>query len=151
MINGDPPTLGPNAGRKARKIGSARARRCFRRARACPLHREGANSTVNDRHLGNVGFKCKACEKQFSVTSGTLFSSRKLPMRDYLLAIAIFVNGAKGVSALRLSRDLDCQYKTAFVLAHKLREAMASEHKSKVLRGHHCISRHLHAYAGGMA
>ena len=55
MINGDRPTLGPNAGRKARKIGSARARRCFRCARACPLHRKGANSTVNDRHLGNVG------------------------------------------------------------------------------------------------
>jgi hypothetical protein len=46
---------------------------------------------------------------------------------DYLLAIAIFVNGAKGHSALQLSRDLDCQYKTAFVLAHKLREAMGSE------------------------
>lgn len=43
--------------------------------------------------------------------------------RDYLLAIAIFVNGAKGHSALQLSRDLGCQYKTAFVLAHELREA----------------------------
>jgi len=37
------------------------------------------------------------------------------------------VNGDKGHSALQLSRDLDCQYKTAFVLAHKLREAMGSE------------------------
>ena len=64
---------------------------------------------------------------QFSVTSGTIFASRKLPIRDYLLAIAIFVNGAKGHSALQLSRDLDCQYKTAFVLAHKLREAMAAD------------------------
>src|SRR5687767_7502132 len=81
-------------------------------------------------------FKCKGCLHQFSVTSGTLFSSRKLPMRDYLMAIAIFVNGAKGVSALQLSRDLGVQYKTAFVLAHKLREAMAAEHKGKVLRGH---------------
>ena len=43
-----------------------------------------------------------------------------------LAAIVIFVNGAKGIAALQLSRDLDCQYKTAFVLAHKLREAMAS-------------------------
>src|SRR5262249_37428669 len=43
------------------------------------------------------------------------------------LAIAIFVNGAKGHAALHLSRDLDVQYKTAFVLAHKLREAMGSE------------------------
>ena len=30
MINGNRPTLGPNAGRKARKVDSARARRCFR-------------------------------------------------------------------------------------------------------------------------
>jgi transposase-like protein len=68
----------------------------------------------------------KGCGKQFSVTSGTLFASRKRPIRDYLLAIAIFVNGAKGHSALQLSRDLNCQYKTAFVLAHKLREAVGA-------------------------
>ncbi len=72
-------------------------------------------------------WRCKGCNRQFSVTSGTMFHSRKLAIRDYLAAIAIFVNGAKGHSALQLSRDLDCQYKTAFVLAHKLREAMGSE------------------------
>lgn len=54
-------------------------------------------------------YKCKGCSHQFSVTSGTIFASRKLPIRDYLLAIAIFVNGAKGHSALQLSRDLDVQ------------------------------------------
>ncbi len=37
------------------------------------------------------------------------------------------MNGAKGHSALQLSRDLDCQYKTAFVLSHKIREALAAE------------------------
>ena len=72
-------------------------------------------------------FKCKACLRQFSLTSGTLFHSRKLPIRDYLLAIAIFVNGAKGVSALQVSRDMGVQYKTAFVLSHKLRESMDRE------------------------
>jgi transposase-like protein len=72
-------------------------------------------------------FKCKACEGQFSVTSGTIFASRKLPVRDYLLAIAIFVNEVKGKSALALSRDLNVQYKTAFVLAHKIREALSAE------------------------
>jgi transposase-like protein len=72
-------------------------------------------------------WRCKACNKQFSVTSNTMFHSRKLPPRDYLAAIAIFVNGAKGHSALQLSRDLNCQYKTAFVLAHKLRETLGSE------------------------
>lgn len=71
-------------------------------------------------------WKCSACRFQFSVTSNTIFSNRKRPIRDYLLAVTIFCNGAKGHSALQLSRDLDCQYRTAFVLAHKLREAMAS-------------------------
>ena len=81
-------------------------------------------------------FKCKGCESQFSVTSSTIFASRKLPIRDLLAAIAIFVNGAKGISALQLSRDLGVQYKTAFVLAHKLREAMGAEMKDRKLNGH---------------
>jgi transposase-like protein len=80
-------------------------------------------------------YRCKACSHQFTVTSGTIFASRKLPVRDYLLAIAIFVNGAKGHSALQLSRDLDCQYKTAFVLAHKLREAVAAEANGRNVAG----------------
>lgn len=80
-------------------------------------------------------FGCKACEHQFSATSGTIFASRKLAMRDYLLAIAIFVNGAKGHSALQLSRDLGVQYKTAFVLSHKIREAIAAETKDAKVSG----------------
>lgn len=78
-------------------------------------------------------WKCSGCTYQFSVTAGTIFADRKRPIRDYLLAIAIFANGAKGHSALQLSRDLDCQYKTAFVLAHKLREAIEQEQaKAKI-------------------
>jgi transposase-like protein len=80
-------------------------------------------------------WKCRGCNAQFSVTAGTIFASRKLPVRDYLLAIAIFVNGAKGHSALQLSRDLDCQYKTAFVLAHKLREAIGAENGTRKVKG----------------
>jgi hypothetical protein len=72
-------------------------------------------------------WKCTACRYQFSVTARTIFQDRKRPIRDHLLAIAIFVNGAKGHSALQLSRDLDRQYKTAFVLADKLREAIGSQ------------------------
>ena len=72
-------------------------------------------------------FDCKACRHQYSVTSGTIFASRKMDFTDLLAAICLFVNGAKGMSMVQLSRDLDCQYKTAFVLAHKLREALAGE------------------------
>src|ERR1700761_9131600 len=83
----------------------------------------------------NRRFKCVDCRHKFSVTSGTIFASRKLPIRDILAAIAIFVNGAKGHSALQLSRDLDCQYKTAFVLAHKIREALAAEQTARQIAG----------------
>ena len=80
-------------------------------------------------------FKCKACASQFSATSGTIFASHKLPLRDYLAAIAIFANGAKGVAALALGRDLGVSYKTAFVLAHKLREAMTADQATATVGG----------------
>ena len=80
-------------------------------------------------------FKCAGCYHQFSVTSGTIFASRKMTFTDLLAAICIIMNAAKGVSALQLARDLDCQHKTAFVLAHKLREALAAEVEGFKLRG----------------
>ena len=45
-------------------------------------------------------FKCAACHHQFSVTSGTIFACRKLAFVDLLAAICLFVNAAKGASAL---------------------------------------------------
>ncbi len=87
------------------------------------------------RPSGALRFRCKACRKDFSITSGTLFAFHKMPLRNYLAAIAIFCNEVKGKSALALSRDLDVQYKTAFVLAHKLREAMATELKGMRVGG----------------
>lgn len=80
-------------------------------------------------------FKCKRCEKQFSITSGTLFHGRKMSLRDILVAVVLFVNGAHGHSALRLSRDLNCSYKTAFVLAHKLRKVIGAMQAETVLTG----------------
>ena len=62
-------------------------------------------------------WQCKSCRHRFSVTSSTIFAHHKLPIRTILFACAIYVNAVKGISALQLSRDLDVQYKTAFVLA----------------------------------
>jgi hypothetical protein len=69
------------------------------------------------------------------LTSGTIFHSRKLKLRDILGAIAIFTNGAKGYSALQLSRDLSCDYKSAFVLLHKLRESIELARAEGALQG----------------
>src|SRR3954470_15148752 len=74
-----------------------------------------------------VRWKCSVCRKKFSVTSGTIFHSRKLAIRDYLAVIALFCNGVKGASALQMSRDMNINPKSAFVLLHKLREAMGAE------------------------
>jgi transposase-like protein len=87
------------------------------------------------RPNGAPRWRCKACRKDFSVTSGTLFAFHKMPLRSYLMAIAIFANEVKGKSMLALSRDLGTQYKTAFVLAHKMREAMASEVRQTAIGG----------------
>jgi transposase-like protein len=83
------------------------------------------------RPSGAPRWRCRGCKKDFSITSGTLFSSYKLPLRGYLAAVAIFCNEVKGKSMLALSRDLGLSYKSAFVLAHKLREAMADEMKHR--------------------
>lgn len=80
-------------------------------------------------------FECKACKHHFSVTSGTIFASRKLSFTDILGAIAIVCNAAKGVSALQLARDLDVQHKTAWVLSHKVREALSAETDGMELMG----------------
>lgn len=80
-------------------------------------------------------WKCSGCRHQFSVTSGTIFADRKRPVRDYMFAIAVFANGAKGYSALQLSRDLKCEYKCAFVLFHKLREAIGVEQAKATVAG----------------
>src|SRR5438132_1193142 len=94
-------------------------------------------------------FRCKGCKKDFSVTSGTLFASHKLPLKAYLAAIAIFCNEVKGKSALALSRDLGLSYKAAFVLLHKLREAMAAEMRGRVIGGNGKVAEVDSGYFGG--
>jgi len=98
---------------------------------------------------GALRFECRACRKEFSITSGTLFASHKLPLRMYLAAIAVFCNEVKGKSMLAMSRDLGLSYKAAFVLCHKLREAMAAEFKGRDLGGAGKISEVDGAYFGG--
>jgi transposase-like protein len=101
------------------------------------------------RPNGAPRFRCRACGKDFSITSGTLFASHKLPLRMYLAAIAVFVNEVKGKSMLALSRDLGVSYKAAFVLAHKLREAMAAEMRGREIGGEGTEASVDGAYFGG--
>lgn len=114
----------------------------------CP-HCGGLKPYTGRRPNGLLHYRCKACKGSFSLTSDTLFAFHKLPLRTYLAAIAIFCNEVKGKSALALSRDLDVQYKTAFVLSHKIREAVASEMKGAHVGGEGKIAEVDGAYFGG--
>jgi len=101
------------------------------------------------RPEGQLRWRCKACRGDFSITSGTLFAWHKLPLRTYLLAVAGFCNEVKGKSMLAFSRELDVQYKTAFVLAHKLREAMASSMRGLQIGGEGRVAEIDGAFFGG--
>src|SRR6202166_4186507 len=100
----------------------------------CP-HCGCARVYMARRPNGAPRWRCKACRKDFSVTSGTLFAFHKMPLRSYLMAVAIFMNEVTGKSMLALNRDLGTQYKTAFVLAHKIREALGSEVRQSAIGG----------------
>ncbi len=86
-------------------------------------------------HAGRQRWRCNRCRRWFSVTSGTVFAYRKLPLQICLAAMAIYIQHVKGVPALALARKLDVQYKTAFVLAHKLRTALLSQRDDAPLEG----------------
>lgn len=114
----------------------------------CPMC-GGLDAYECRRPNGALRFRCRACKKDFSITSGTLFHSAKMPLRSYLLAVAIFCNEVKGKSMLALSRDLGMSYKNCFMLAHKLREAMASELKGRAVGGEGKEAEVDSAYFGG--
>jgi len=66
----------------------------------------------------------KECGKQFSATSGTIFNDSHLPLTKWFLAIALICEAKKGMSACQLQRHLGVNYRTAWYLAHRIREAM---------------------------
>lgn len=68
--------------------------------------------------------KCGHCKSQFTVRMGTIFEESKLPMTKWLQAIFLMCASKKGVSAHQLHRTLEVTYKTAWFLAHRIREAM---------------------------
>jgi transposase-like protein len=68
---------------------------------------------------------CLDCDKQFSVTEGTIFNDTHLSLDKWFMATALMVNAKKGLSALQLKRDISVAYKTAWYLNHRIRKAMA--------------------------
>jgi transposase-like protein len=72
-------------------------------------------------------YQCNHCREQFTVTVGTVFERSKVPLHKWLLANHLMCASKKGVSAHQLHRMLGVTYKTAWFMAHRLREAMKDE------------------------
>jgi transposase-like protein len=70
--------------------------------------------------------KCGECRAQFTAKIGTVFEHARLPLTKMLQAVHLIVSSKKGISAHQLSRVLEVQYKSAWFLAHRIREAMRS-------------------------
>ena len=85
-------------------------------------------------------FLCNDCRDKFTCRTGTVMERSHIPLHKWLLAIHLIVSNKNGVSALELMRNLDLgSYKTAWFLAHRIREAMTPEetYKTKGPMGGH--------------
>jgi len=80
-------------------------------------------------------YQCNRCKRQVSLTSGTLFAETKLPLRTWFLAIYLLTQHKNGISALALRRQLGVSYNTAWLLKHKLMQAMVERDSEQVLAG----------------
>ncbi|MEV4934783.1 IS1595 family transposase [Sphingobium sp. LSP13-1-1.1] len=69
-------------------------------------------------------WRCGDCKKQFTVKIGTVFEHMRLPLHKALQAVYLMTSSKKGVSAHQLHRTLEITYKSAWFLAHRIREAM---------------------------
>ena len=77
-------------------------------------------------------YKCSDCRGQFTVRQGTIFEESHLPLHKWLQAMHLICSSKKGISAHQLHRTLECTYKTAWFLAHRIREAMKQNHTDKI-------------------
>src|SRR5436190_7059926 len=69
-------------------------------------------------------YKCYQCRKPFTVRQGTIFESSHVPLHIWLQAMYLIAGSKKGISSNQLARTLGLTVKTAWFLAHRIREAM---------------------------
>ncbi|TGU93165.1 IS1595 family transposase [Mesorhizobium sp. M00.F.Ca.ET.151.01.1.1] len=72
-------------------------------------------------------FQCNACRQHFTVTVGTVMERSKIPLAKWVLGFHLYAASKKGLSAHQLHRMLGVTYKTAWFMAHRIREAMKED------------------------
>ena len=72
-------------------------------------------------------YHCNVCQSDFTVKTGTVMQDSKLPLSKWALAFYLYSTNLKGVSSMKLHRDLEITQKTAWYLAHRIRETWNEE------------------------
>ena len=88
----------------------------------CPWCKSDAVATV--RNEKPMPYRCKSCRKHFSVRTGTVLARSHIPLQKWVFALYLYVTNLKGVSSMRLHRDLDITQKSAWFMAHRIRKAL---------------------------
>ena len=91
----------------------------------CP-HCGSLNVQTGAKHK-TMPYRCRDCHKRFSVRTGTVMESSNLGFQTWALAVYLLTTSIKGVSSMKLHRDLGITQKSAWHLAHRLREAWSAE------------------------
>ena len=69
-------------------------------------------------------FQCTRCSRQISPTAGTIFEKSRVPLTLWFHVFMMFSNAKSGLAAKTIQRDLEITYKTAWRMAHLIREAL---------------------------
>ena len=89
--------------------------------RHCP--RCGNTETTKASETSGLPYWCPSCRRSFSVRIGTTLERSRVPFRKWAFAVYLFATNLKGVSSMKLHRDLKVTQKTAWFMLHRLREA----------------------------
>ena len=100
--------------------------------RDCP--RCGSRNNYACAHA-KMPYRCRDCRKYFSVKTGTVMADSPLPLLKWLYAIYLDTTSLKGVSSMKLHRDLGITQKSAWFMLHRIREAFAAEGPSVMFGG----------------
>src|SRR6266446_4619007 len=95
-------------------------------------------------------YYCNECQGQFTVTVGTVFERSHVPLTKWWMAAFLMGTSKKGISSHQLHRNLGVSYKTAWFMAHRIREAMAPA-KSGPLGGQNKVVEADETFVGGKA
>ena len=101
--------------------------RWFNEESHCPRCGSMRTSTVPNETP--MPYHCGDCRKYFSVKTGTVMEKSKLPLRKWVIAIYLMSTNLKGVSSMKLHRDLGVTQKTAWMMAQKIREGWIQDRK----------------------